>query len=338
MNKLSVRTGDVIAAEINQIKRQTAQNVLFASVEIGRLLTEAKETVPHGSWGQWLADNVDYSQSNANNLMRLYAEYGNGGQLDFFAEERLELFGNLSPSQALTLVSLPMDRRAEFVKENDVADMSVRELKAAIQRAEAAEQGVKDAESRFEAAQNDVKAAKAEASDLRRQIANLRDQLGKAQTVHISSPEPSPEDLDAIRKEMEAEYQTKLGETEDQHRKEIDRLTKEKAKAEAEAKKAAAEASKTEISDLTEKLKKAQEKLSAAEEREEAALRKAKAAASADAQKLAVHFDLVQRELNSIKECLANMAGDPAAEKYRSAVAKILQVYLSELEGGANHG
>lgn len=263
--------------------------------------------------------------------MRLYTEYGNGGQLDFFAESRLELFGNLSPSQALTLVSLPMDRRVEFVKENNVEEMSVRDLKAALQRAEDAEKATAEAEDRFEAAQREAESSKAESEELRREIGQLRDKLEKAQNITISSPEPSPEDLDAIRKEVEAEYQSKLGETEEQHRKEVERLTKEKAKAEKAAKNAAAEESKAEISVLTEKLKKAEEKLSVATEREEAALRKAKAAASADAQKLAVHFDLVQRELNSIKECLSNLAEDPAAEKYRSAIAKVLQGYLKDM-------
>ena len=329
MKELSVRTGDVIAAEINQIKRQTAQNLLYASVEIGRLLTEAKATVPHGEWGQWLCDNVDYSQSNANNLMRIYNEYGNGGQLDFFAEERLELFGNLSPSQALTLVSLPMDRRVEFVKENDVEQMSVRELKDAIKRAEDAERGVKESESRFEAARKEVASAKAEAAELRRKMADLQDQLAKSQTLHISSPEPSPEDLAAIRKEVEAEYQAKLGETEAEYQKNLERLTKEKA----EAQKAAELQVSKDVKALEEQLAEAEKKLAAASEREEAALRKAKAAASADAQKLAVHFDLVQRELNSIKECLKNLAEDPSAEKYRNAVAKILRDYLTGLEG-----
>ncbi len=285
--------------------------------------------MPHGEWGQWLSDNVDYSQSNANNLMRIYNEYGNGGQLDFFAEERLELFGNLSPSQALALVSLPMDRRVEFVKENDVEQMSVRELKDALKRAEDAERGVKESESRFEAARKEVASAKAEATELRRKMADLQDQLAKSQTLHISSPEPSPEDLAAIRKKVEAEYQSKLGESEEQHRKEIDRLTKEKAEVERNAKKTAADQSKL----LTEQLKEVERKLSAATEREEAALRKAKAAASVDAQKLAVHFDLVRRELNSIKECLKNLAEDPSAEKYRNAVAKILRDYLTGLEG-----
>lgn len=47
-NTIILRTPDVIAAEINTIKRTTAKYVLEQSIEIGRLLCEAKEAVPHG--------------------------------------------------------------------------------------------------------------------------------------------------------------------------------------------------------------------------------------------------------------------------------------------------
>ncbi|MBQ9995610.1 MAG: DUF3102 domain-containing protein, partial [Clostridia bacterium] len=75
-NTIILRTPDVIAAEINTIKRTTAKYVLEQSIEIGRLLCEAKEAVPHGEWGHWLEENCAYSTSNANNLMRIYTEYG----------------------------------------------------------------------------------------------------------------------------------------------------------------------------------------------------------------------------------------------------------------------
>ena len=82
----ALRTPDVIAAEINTIKRTTAKYVLEQSIEIGRLLCEAKETVPHGEWGHWLEENCDYCTSNANNLMRIYTAYGEDDeQLSFFA-------------------------------------------------------------------------------------------------------------------------------------------------------------------------------------------------------------------------------------------------------------
>ena len=70
------RTPDMIATEINSIKSQTRIMVLCNSIEIGRRLVEAKEMLPHGEWGKWLETSVDYSQSTANNLMRIFEEYG----------------------------------------------------------------------------------------------------------------------------------------------------------------------------------------------------------------------------------------------------------------------
>lgn len=136
-NTIILRTPDVIAAEINTIKRTTAKYVLEQSIEIGRLLCEAKEAVPHGEWGHWLEENCAYSTSNVNNLMRIYTEYGEDDeQLSFFAENKLELYGDLNRSQAIALLALPPAERAEFVRENDVPTMSVSELEAKIREAQ----------------------------------------------------------------------------------------------------------------------------------------------------------------------------------------------------------
>ena len=63
-----IRTPEIVAAEINSIKEQTQNILLFNSIEIGRRLTEAKNMMEHGQFGKWLAEKVDYSQSTANNL------------------------------------------------------------------------------------------------------------------------------------------------------------------------------------------------------------------------------------------------------------------------------
>ncbi len=158
-NTIILRTPDVIAAEINTIKRTTAKYVLEQSIEIGRLLCEAKEAVPHGEWGHWLEENCAYSTSNANNLMRIYTEYGEDDeQLSFFAENKLELYGDLNRSQAIALLALPPAERAEFVKENDVPAMSVSELEAKIKEAKAETDAAVRAElgAALEKAQADV--------------------------------------------------------------------------------------------------------------------------------------------------------------------------------------
>lgn len=133
MNNLIVnRTPEVIAIEINSIKEQTRKTLLYNSIEIGRKLTEAKELVSHGEWGKWLAEFVDYSTSTANNLMRIFEEYG-GDQITLLGDNlKSQAFGNLNYSQAVELLGLPPEEREVFIKENNVEEMSTRELKKAI--------------------------------------------------------------------------------------------------------------------------------------------------------------------------------------------------------------
>lgn len=126
------RTPEVIAAEINSIKEQTRKVVLYNSIEIGRKLVEAKELVPHGEWGNWLEEAVDYSKSTANNLMKIFEEYGSD-QITLLDDNlKSQAFGNLNYSQAVLLLGLPSDDREKFVEENKVDEMSTRELKKAI--------------------------------------------------------------------------------------------------------------------------------------------------------------------------------------------------------------
>lgn len=126
------RTPEVIAAEINSIKEQTRKVVLYNSIEIGRKLVEAKELVPHGEWGNWLEEAVDYSKSTANNLMKIFEEYGSD-QITLLDDNlKSQAFGNLNYSQAVLLLGLPSEDREKFVEENKVDEMSTRELKKAI--------------------------------------------------------------------------------------------------------------------------------------------------------------------------------------------------------------
>lgn len=121
------RSPQLIASEIEIIKHQTRTILLHSSVEIGRRLIEAKEMLPHGEWGNWLKESVDYSQSTANNLMQIHREYGSNPQT----------FGNLSYTQAIALIGLPAEDRETFVQNNDVESMSTRELQQAVKEKQA---------------------------------------------------------------------------------------------------------------------------------------------------------------------------------------------------------
>ena len=135
----NIRTPDTIATEINLIVQKTKEVVLSAAIEIGKRLVEAKELVKHGEWEQWLQDNVNYSQSTANNLMAVYREFGSDQQ-SLFDRMNNQTIENLSYSKAVALLVLPREQREEFLEQNPVEDMSTRELQAAIKRAQEAEE------------------------------------------------------------------------------------------------------------------------------------------------------------------------------------------------------
>lgn len=133
------RSPEVIAAEINIIKSQTAAiiktlggQIVSGVYEIGRLLCEAKETVPRGEWGSWLETNVAYSDSTAQNFMKIYRELSDG-QVDMLTgKTQAELFAGLDYSRMVEVFKLPKAERARLAEENDLAGMSAREVKALV--------------------------------------------------------------------------------------------------------------------------------------------------------------------------------------------------------------
>lgn len=217
---IGVRTADTIATEINTIKRQTQKIMLASSIEIGKRLTEAKDMIDHGAWGKWLQNNVNYSERTAQNLMRVYDQYGDKfgmTEMDsLFASGAPNVFEELSYTQALALLSLPTDaEREEFVKENDVASMSTRELQEAIKARKEAEDRAMDAEKRAweakeklrqaenRALQAEDKARNAEQSDLYDERLTAAERERDVLQKRVLELEARPEISDAGQEEIE---------------------------------------------------------------------------------------------------------------------------------------
>jgi len=73
MNEIQTTVIDTLTIEILILKQQTAQNI----IEIGKRLVSAKQGLPHGEWGKYLKEKVDFSQVTANKFMRISEEYSN---------------------------------------------------------------------------------------------------------------------------------------------------------------------------------------------------------------------------------------------------------------------
>lgn len=155
-----------LASEINLITEQTKQMVLMNFIELGRRLTEAKAMVKHGEWGNWLKERVNYSQRTANNMMKLYKEYGESGIV-----QKSQSIASLSVTQAVAMLEIPEEERERFAEQSNAKDLTIRELKAEIAKAKAA----------LEEEQSSTKAALSKAQERHEQeTARLKEQAEKA--------------------------------------------------------------------------------------------------------------------------------------------------------------
>ena len=120
---INIRTEEVIASEIRTIVLQTQKTMLDGAIEIGRRLVEAKQLVPHGEWGTWLKEKVEFSQSAANRFMRLFEEYADKQGTLFGAVSNSSTLTNLSYTKALALLAIPDEDREDFAEEVDAENI-----------------------------------------------------------------------------------------------------------------------------------------------------------------------------------------------------------------------
>lgn len=171
MNEVSVtRTPEMVAAEINLIKDQTRKLVLSNSILIGKKLQEVKEMLEPGQFGKWLSEAVDFSQSTANNLMRVYDEYGADQGVLFGSAAKSEVVEKLTYTQAVLLLGVPTEQRDEFIEAEHVEDLSTRELKAKI----------KELKEAKESAEQEAKKKAKLAQEATEKLAAVNDEVAKS--------------------------------------------------------------------------------------------------------------------------------------------------------------
>lgn len=117
MNQITAKNEKLqkIENDIITLKNQTAENMIL----MGQKFIEAKKLVPHGEWGNWLEDKVGFSQRTANQFMRIAKEYISNSQA----------ISNLDATKIYLLLELPVEEREEFVNQNDLQNMSTRDMK-----------------------------------------------------------------------------------------------------------------------------------------------------------------------------------------------------------------
>lgn len=277
---ITARDPEIIAAEINTIKKKVQQTVIFASIEIGGKLMEAKSLVPQGEWGKWLENNVEYSQSTAENLMKLYKEYGGNQESLFDTWTGSKTFGKLTYTQHLALLALPFSDRQEFAEQNNVEDMSTRQLLKAVQDQleqerreheqtkedrESAEARARDAEQNVIDMQQRLSAAKSSEEAWKKEIDKLNDARKKAEQAELDTQKKVEELKKQLKEAQSREESVRADLKKTQDNPNIPESMMEQLRQEAET--AAAEKA---TENIRKKLEEAEQALKASEEKTQA--------------------------------------------------------------------
>lgn len=309
----AVREGEfrdinTITTEIRTLYQTALRSELSFAVQLGRKLTEAKQLVEHGEWGNWIKDNLPFSQDKATMMMKIYDAYG-ANQESLFGDINSETFRNLGISQAFVLLSVPEDEREQFVKDNDVESMSVRELKKAIEERDAAitvRKALEEDNKKLRESNVSLNMKAQQVENLQKEAQKAVDKAKKAE----AAKDTAVKELQDARAELaKAKADPVIPE---EKKKEI----RDEAHAEAKAEIAAAEAGK------------------AAAEQKARDLEKQLALASPDLTTFKLLFEELQETQNRLQGCLMKIRGaDPeTAEKLAKATMQVVSQFVKKVE------
>lgn len=285
------RTIEAITGDILEAKRTGGEAILT----IGRCLIEAKDLLPHGEWLPWLTERVEFSPRTAQKFMKLAREWSNANTL-----------ADLGASKALMLLALPTEEREQFVEENNVIDMSARQLEAAIKERDEARIDAADAQKSAMKLREALAAMQQERQIADREVQKLTEELDelKARPVEVAvETVVDQEAIDKAKDEARAEMQAKLDKAREQQKK---------AEAQTREARAALESAQTQLQDA------------------ERARKNAVLAADEDMAAFKVLFQQAQENANKMRGILLKFRAreDPAAaqgvEKALKALAEAI--------------
>lgn len=192
MQELTEFNIEKTTAEILILKDQTAQNI----IEIGKRLIEVKENLQHGEFISWLENKVDFSRCTASRFMKIATEFSNVSAVQHLGSRKLFL-----------LAGLDEEDRQQVMQENNVKDMTTRELEQAVKEK-------KEIKKQLEAEQEYSNELQQAIREKEQQINNLKKEIGNIQVPEKEIIEKEvvkeviPENLILEKQSLEKELET----------------------------------------------------------------------------------------------------------------------------------
>ncbi len=313
--ELEDKTNEELCQEVNlywnQMEALGRLGFEFAA-RAGQRLNLIKSRLKHGEWEDWAENNLCFSTRKANRMMKL-AEKMTDEDSFFCKNDKLS---DIGISKVWELLAAPEEVVEKVMKNPEVSDMTVKELKEEIKFLKYEKQGL---ETELEAVTENREEVQAE---LKAEIDRLKSELAS---------QPAADTAALAEKEAELQkMQDKLAKEKENTKKLKESVDAEKEKAAAEAQAKAEEDAKAKVS---EDLRLLQESNQQAAEEIDRLQRKLASNSNTEVAAFKAYADQLQKAFGSCTESIANMEGEDSeqAEKMRCALKQIMTQMIERI-------
>ena len=238
---LESKSTEQLAAEVN-VRYHQAEGLASMSAmmlaDAGRRLIEIKGRIPHGQFESWCADNLEFSKSKAEKMMKLAERVDDESSLF----SKTETFTDIGISRVWALLAAPEEVAAEVIETHDVSDMTVRELKEEIARLKEEKAAAEHKAAQKEDLTKELNEARASADEIQIKLDKAKEDLKKA-TQKLKDAEAKQDDevqeklakaSAEIEEKAKADAHAEAEEEINKAREQVDHLTAEVERLEAQ--------------------------------------------------------------------------------------------------------
>ena len=330
MNKLTeTKDRQVEAQELDQLIKIHANMAWQNLMESARCLKQMRDTklyleLGYESFGDYSQQSLNIKERQAYTYISAYENLG---------ERFLQSNANLGITKLALLASVPPLERDEVMRENDIAGMTVEQVKALVAENNNKGEQLEMLTDERDAIKSELEETEKTAAIYEERIAELETELEKERTkpVEVAVREPDPEEIKKIRAEAEAaakkcadkEIKAAKKQLEDKHKTELEEIAQESEKAKAEA-----------VAEYKKQLSEIDAEKAEAVKRAESLEKQLAVASSAETVKFQFYFDALQQDVGKICESIRKLRNESAesAEKFRSAMIKYTDIIRNSLE------
>ena len=197
LRNIEDKTTEELAQEANTLWQQmeVIGNIgLMMAVQAGQRLQVIKSRLQHGEWEKWCENNLQFSKSKAEKMLKLAKKASDENSIF----SKTETFTDLGISRVWALLSAPEEVAKEIVEDPESKDLTVRELQDKIR---ALTDEAKASKAKADEESGKAGKLKTELKTAKDQVKALERQLQNAESEKASTDDELTKELEKLRDE-----------------------------------------------------------------------------------------------------------------------------------------